>query len=184
MKLESLEKGRYYHIYNRGINGCNIFENSGNYDYFTKLLTKYLSNQVTVFAYCLLSNHFHLVIKVDNDSDIVTQKFSNFFNAYAKAFNKQQDRTGSLFEKHFKRIKIQSEEYFRNLTIYVHNNPVKHGITDDFKKYKYSSYGQIIDGTTSIINSKEVIDFFFDLENFKFVHQYKNDILSLKYTLE
>ena len=111
MKLDILEKDAYYHIYNRGINGCDIFENNDNDTYFMNLFSKHLSSQINIYAYCLLKNHFHFVIKIDNDGKIVTQKFSNFFNAYAKAFNKQQSRTGSLFEKHFKRIRLQSDKY-------------------------------------------------------------------------
>lgn len=52
MKLETLEKGCYYHIYNRGINGCNIFSNNKNKLYFLGLIKHYLTSVVTVFAYC------------------------------------------------------------------------------------------------------------------------------------
>ena len=104
MKLEILEENCYYHIYNRGINGCEIFKNRDNYAYFLKLFSKYLIPHVSVFFYCLLKNHVHFVIRIDVDEKIVSQGFSNFFNAYAKAFNKAHNRTGSLFEKHFKRI--------------------------------------------------------------------------------
>ncbi len=184
MKLEILEKDRYYHIYNRGINGCAIFKNKGNYDYFISLFSKYLTSHITVFAYCLLKNHFHFVIRTDNDGNTVTQKFSNFFNAYAKAFNKQQGRTGSLFEKHFKRIKLQSENYLKNLILYVHTNPVKHNITDNFKYYTFSSYNEIVNNNSENINPREVISLFHDLDNFEYVHKYKNDVLSDKYTFE
>lgn len=97
MRLETLEKGYYYHIYNRGINGCNIFSNDKNKLYFLYLIKYYLTSVVTVFAYCLMDNHFHLVVRI-NDESLVTQRFSNFFNAYAKAYNKQQKRTGSYLK--------------------------------------------------------------------------------------
>jgi len=184
MKLEPLEKDRYYHIYNRGINGCAIFKNEGNYYYFMKLFSKYLTSHATVYAYCLLSNHFHFVIKIDDNGVIVTQKFSNFFNASAKVFNKQQDRTGSLFEKHFKRIQLQSDNYLTNLILYIHTNPVKHNLVDNFKNYQYSSYIEIVNNKSEFINSKEVIDLFQDIDNFKYAHQYKNSLISEKYTFE
>lgn len=184
MKLEILEKDHFYHIYNRGINACNIFENDENYNYFLRLFSKYLNKHISLYAYCLMSNHYHFVFRVDNDGNTVTQQLSNLFNAYAKGFNKQQGRTGSLFEKHFKRIRLQSETYLRNLIVYVHMNPVKHGITEDFKDYNFSSYKEMIYDTSSMINSKEVIELFNDSENFKYVHEYKKDVLSIKYALE
>ena len=126
MKLEVLEKDYYYHIYNRGINGANIFENENNKIYFLKQFSKYLSDKISVFAYCLMNNHFHLVIRLNSEEKEVTQAFSNLFNSYAKAFNKQTSRTGSLFEKHFRRIKLKDETYLKHLIIYVHLNPKHH----------------------------------------------------------
>ena len=81
MKLEILEKDNFYHIYNRGINSQNIFQTNENKDYFLKLFSKYLHDKIGVFAYCLMDNHFHFIIKVMEDGIIVTQAFSDFFNA-------------------------------------------------------------------------------------------------------
>ena len=106
MKLEVLEKDKVYHIYNRGINSEVIFNSDENKRYFLKLYSKYLENKAETFAYCLMYNHFHFIIRIVNENEI-TQALSNLFNSYAKAFNKQNNRTGSLFEKHFKRIKIE-----------------------------------------------------------------------------
>ena len=144
MKQEQLLKGGYYHIYNRGINGTQIFLDDGNKDYFLKLIEKYLFGKVSLFAYCLMDNHFHMAIQLISDEKSVTQSLSNFLNAYAKAFNKYSNRTGSLFEKHFKRIRIKDEEYLKNLIIYIHINPQNHGIINDFRCYKYSSYANFI----------------------------------------
>ena len=184
MKLETLEKDYFYHFYNRGINGCDIFDEDKIYNFFLKLFSKYLDNHISLFAYCLMRNHYHFVFKVNEDGKIVTQQLSNLFNAYAKAFNKQQNRSGSLFEKHFKRIRLQSEDYLKNLVLYVHTNPVKHRIISDFRDYKFSSYNEIVNHNSFLINTIEVIELFDDIDNLKYTHQYKNDVLSMKYTFE
>ncbi|MDY7395200.1 hypothetical protein UMM65_08095 [Aureibaculum sp. 2210JD6-5] len=176
MELEILEKGHYYHIYNRGIDGCTIFNNSENMDYFLRLVNKYLITKVSILSYCLMNNHFHFIVRVDDDEKKVTQAFSNLFNAYAKAFNKQNSRTGSLFEKHFRRKRIKNEEYLTNLIIYIHTNPMHHGISQDFTNYPYSSYSYYVDGTMPnnfSLSKEEAINLFNSIENLMYVHQKK-----------
>jgi REP element-mobilizing transposase RayT len=183
MKLEILESDHFYHIYNRGINSENIFLSDDNKSYFLKLLSKYLNNNIEVFAYCLMDNHFHFFIKIVSDEKQVTQAFSNLFNAYAKAFNKQNNRTGSLFEKHFKRIKIQDENYLRNIIQYIHLNP-KHHLNIDYKNYKFSSFQSIISDKETKLARTEVLNYFDTIDNFIFCHDFKNEILSEKFTFD
>lgn len=183
MKLEILEKDNFYHIYNKGINGTNIFETNENKIFFLNQFSKYLIDKISIFAYCLMDNHFHFIIRLDDDEKIVTQAFSNFFNSYAKAFNKQNNRTGSLFEKHFKRIKSENEEYLRNLILYVHLNP-KHHLDLDFTKFKYSSYQSYLTDKETKLERDEVINLFGGLDNFIFCHNQKNYFLTEKYTFE
>jgi putative transposase len=183
MKLEILEKDNYYHIYNRGINGTTIFENDDNKTYFLKQFSKYLFGKISIFAYCLMDNHFHFVIQVNEKPEIVTQGFSNFFNSYAKAFNKENNRTGSLFEKHFKRIKLENEVYLRNLIVYVHLNP-KHHLDMDFSIFKFSSYPSFLSDKETKLERKAVLELFGGLENFVFYHNQKNDSLTEKHTFE
>ena len=184
MKIEVLEKDNYYHIYNRGINSCSIFLNEDNYRYFIRLFIKHLIPYLTVYAYCLLNNHFHFVIRVDAEPEITSQKFSNFFNAYVKSFNNAHGRTGSLFERPFKRIILDSEHYLTNLIVYVNTNPAKHDILYNFEDYTFSSYHETLIRNSQIIAYDEVLDLFDDLENFKFVHQVKRTILDNKYLFE
>lgn len=113
MKLETIEQSHYYHIYNRGINGTNIFNNNENKRYFLQLFGKYVSKNVEIFGYCLMDNHFHFLLRIESTGEEFTKAMSDFFNAYAKAFNKFAGRTGSLFEKHFKRKKIIDEDYLK-----------------------------------------------------------------------
>ncbi|MFT5915885.1 MAG: putative transposase, partial [Bacteroidia bacterium] len=79
---------------------------------------------------------------------------------YAKAINKQQDRTGSLFQKYFKRIPVDNEAYYSQMIYYVHTNSRKHGIDLDFKNYPYNSYQRILQDKPSKLFKNEVIDWF------------------------
>ena len=183
MKLEILEKDHFYHIYNRGINSTAIFLSDENKKYFLKLVSKYLIDSIEVYTYCLMDNHFHIVLKVTVEEKTATQALSNLFNSYAKAFNKQNNRTGSLFEKHFKRIKIQDENYLRNIIQYVHLNP-KYHLNLNYKTYKYSSFQSIISDKKTELARNEVLGYFDNIDNFIYCHDYKNQIMSEKFTLE
>jgi putative transposase len=183
LKLEPLATDNIYHIYNRGINGENIFATAENKSYFLKLLDKHLGNSISVLVFCLMDNHFHLLLKIEADGDIVTQNLSNLFNAYAKAFNKATNRTGSLFEKHFKRIKVNDENYLRQLVVYIHLNP-KHHFDLDFTKFKYSSYNAFLSDKETKIDRGEILKLFEDRENFIYVHHQKKELLDEKLTLE
>ena len=183
MELEILEKDKYYHIYNKGINGTEIFKNDRNKTFFLNQFSKYLSIKISIFAYCLMDNLFHFVIRLNDEPEIVTQGFSNFFNSYAKAFNKQNNRTGSLFEKHFKRKRLDDENYLKHLITYVHLNP-KHHLNLDFTKFKYSSYQSYLSSKETKLEREEVLELFDGLENFIYFHNQKTDFLNEKYTFE
>jgi len=165
MKLVPIEKDTVYHIYNRGINSQNIFFSDENKRYFLSLFKKHLSDKVDLLVYCLMDNHFHFVIRILDEPQKVTQAMSNFFNAYVKAFNKMYGRTGSLFEKHFKRIRVDEEVYLKKLIVYIHLNPV------DFQYYSYSSYQWIIKNDQNFHSASEIIELFGGMDNFILNHQ-------------
>lgn len=181
--MEKLKKGHHYHIYNRGINSTIIFENEDNMTYFLKLMGIHLKSKVNVLAYCLMNNHFHFAVEILIDEKEASQAFSNLFNAYTRAFNKQNSRTGSLFERPFKRILLKDESYLKKLIIYIHRNPENHGIIGEFSKYSFSSYNHIITkNKMSIVDQKQdVINLFDDTKNFVFVHNDpKSDLLGFE----
>ncbi|MDT0646717.1 transposase [Zunongwangia sp. F260] len=183
MKYEPLIADRYYHIYNRGNNGEDIFKEEKNYNYFLLLLKKHLLPTASIFCYCLLKNHFHLLIKTKdiNNNLSISQGLSNLFNAYAKAINKASNRNGSLFKDRFQRKKIESEDYLITLILYIHLNPEHHNFTDDFSTYKHSSFQSIISEKPTLLQRKEVLNLFHDKENFKDVHySRKAEILDQK----
>jgi putative transposase len=183
-----LQPGYYYHIYNRGNNHGDIFFEERNYSYFLSLLEKHILPVAEIYAYCLLKNHFHLLVRVRDMNEITTlkvletfrvskmdinyasKKFSDFFNAYAKAINTAYGRTGSLFEHPFGRKLIDNSTYIKRVVIYIHQNPYKHHLIEDFKDWNYSSYHEFLSDQTTIIHRNIVDDWFEGEKQFKAAH--------------
>ena len=179
-KYDILEPDCFYHIYNRGNNKENLFIADENYIHFLKLIKTHLIDIAYIYSYCLIKNHFHLVVKIKSSSELIennksedklSQPFSNLFNAYTKAVNKKYGREGSLFKVRFKRERITDENYLRNVIIYTLLNPVKHGFINNYNEYKYSSFQSLISSKPTLLKRNEVLEMFGDLENFLYVHQ-------------
>lgn len=169
----------YYHIFNRGNNKQAIFFETRNYRYLLSLFEKYLLSVCDIYAYSLLPNHFHLLIKTKEEMEakVISQALSNCFNAYAKGINKAYQRTGSLFQDRFRRKKIDNEVYLRNLIIYIHQNPQNHGVVSSFKTYEFSSFGSYLKQDDTFVKIDPCLNLFDGKENFEFVHsQFKNNI--------
>jgi len=192
-----LESGKYYHIYNRGNNGQNIFFDSENYTFFLNRFHQYISPFCDTIAWVLLKNHFHVLVYVKPFEEIKIEKleytateipkkidvhlqFGHFFNSYAKAINKRYNRTGSLFEKNFERKEVDSANYFKKLIHYIHFNPVKHHFTEKIWDYPWSSYGSIISHKPTKLNRKFVIELFKNQEEFKLYHIEQQDYYDIK----
>ncbi|MFH6998376.1 transposase [Flavobacterium sp. FlaQc-57] len=177
MKKDFLEAGQYYHIYNRGNNKENIFIEEKNYRYFLEKMKKYILPIADVYAYCLLKNHFHIVLRIKDKVDLpenlkakIHLPFSNLFNSYSKSINKAYNRTGSLFQEHLQRNRIENEDYLKQLIIYVHLNPVKHKFSEYFETYLHSSYRSFLSDKSTSIDRDYIINLFEGLKNFKFCH--------------
>ena len=188
-----LTEGGYYHIYNQGNNKEKIFFSSDNYNYFLHKFDAYLSDFVDVYAFCLMPNHFHFLIRIKElDVDIrhsissrygmsmsiekteiiISEMFRRLFLSYSKSINKQLGRTGSLFRKNFKRKEITSLHYLQQAIVYIHRNPLHHDFVDDFHDYPWSSYDRIINKKTSKLKKSEVVELFGDRANYQYVHNF------------
>ena len=195
-KTVPLENDKYYHIYNRGNNKTVIFKDNNDYLHFLKLYEKYLFSIVETFVWVLMSNHFHFLVIIKGDKEIdfanhfkkktletkpePSMQFGHVFNAYTKYFNKKYDRTGSLFKNKFKKIEVMSDEYLKYLVYYIHHNPVHHGFIDNIEDYKYSSYQSILSDKKTKIQREEVIDWFDDIDNFRYFHRINQNIDKIK----
>jgi REP element-mobilizing transposase RayT len=188
---ESLHCGEYYHIYNRGNNGELIFLDERNPAYFLSLYAKYVAPVAATYAYCLVPYHFHLLVRIRDDERTAPScerarqekhgnpspslAFSKLFSAYAKAINREYGRTGSLFEKPFRRKLIDSDAYFVSLVAYIHRNPQKHGLVADFRPWPLSSYRAILSTGQTQIEREAVLDWFGGREQFVRFHEHAGD---------
>ena len=188
--LPPLAYNTYYHIYNRGNNRENLFKEERNYRHFLRLYAKHIEPIADTFAYCLLPNHFHLLVRIkaaeeqdltgfQNLSDLdstpkprnPSRQFANLFNAYTKAINNAYSRTGALFERPFGRKPVDSDAYFAQLVIYIHQNPQRHGLIDDFRDWPYSSYHTLFSSQATRLKREVVIEWFDGIQNIEVQHQ-------------
>jgi len=191
-----LESGQIYHIWTHANGDENLFREDDNYRYFLEKYAYYIYPVVETFAYCLMPNHLHLMVRVrereevlnflrDKKGDpnlqgfqnlggfnkVVAQQFSNLFNAYTKAYNKKYDRKGSLFTSNFKRKQIDSDQYFTQLILYIHNNPVHHGFVDQITSWPHSSWHAYVFDKVTKIKRNEGLNWFGGRGAFKELHR-------------
>ena len=127
-----------YHVMVRGINKRKIFHEDADYKRFIGILRqcKELSG-FKLLAFCLMENHFHLLIKTeDEDLGLTMQRICS---RYALWFNNKYERVGHLFQNRFKSEPVNDEKYFFTVIRYIINNPVKAKICNNYYEYKYSS---------------------------------------------
>jgi putative transposase len=178
---------KHYHIYNRANGSENLFIEERNYDFFLKRWAYYISPIADTYAWCLMPNHFHFLVKIKEEDLVIknlqgfakqkavqnlegflakeiSQQFSNLFNSYTKSFNKVYNRKGSLFIPRFKHKEIKTEDYLKQVLLYIHNNPVHHSFTSNALDWKYSSIHSYLKNSNE--NTKELIGFFGSTEEY------------------
>jgi len=156
--------------------------------YFLNQWAKYIEPVAGTYAYCLLPNHFHFLIKthelhtlevLENLQGIteeqfknkITQTFSNLFNSYTKAFNKYYDRRGSLFIPNFKRKEINNSKYLATIVAYIHRNPVHHGISRLVGDWPYCSYDAMLNSQSTKLRRREVQNWYGSKDDFISAHK-------------
>lgn len=177
----------FYHVYNRGNNGEFIFYEKENYLFFLRQYDFYLTNYLETYAYSLLPNHFHFLVRVRDFKgkpppikkglselsaieEIISEQFRRLFTSFSKAINKREERYGSLFQKNFKRKEVNNDSYFMQLVYYIHANPQLHGFCSDFRQYPYSSYQSILSDRPTKVMKNEVLTWFGGKNGFEKFH--------------
>ncbi len=167
----------YYHIYNRACGFDKIFLEDRNYYFFMDLFRERMFEFLDLYCYCLIPNHFHMLVRIKPskrlDTDVVNYSkiFGNLFASYAQSFNHYYHRKGSLFSQNFRRKLIADDDYLRTVVVYIHRNPVKHGLVSSVTDWKYSSFLEYLKGYPKYCNMKsEVLKWFSTEEIFRFCH--------------
>ena len=133
------QPGSYYHIYNRGVNKGKIYFDQENYHFFLHRMKEYLQPEsVEVIAFCLMPNHFHLIVCPQTDN--CSHKMGLFAMSYAKAVNSRYQRSGPLFQGRFRAKWIGKDEYLLHLSRYIHINPVIGKLVEKAEGWEFSSY--------------------------------------------
>lgn len=137
-----------YHVMMRGINHQMIFEDAEDNQYFLGCLERMsfindvdgtpLAQGCTYYSYCLMGNHFHLLIREHEET--IDQTLKRIADSYAYYFNRKYKRSGHLFKERFRSEPVDDMDYFTTLLCYIHQNPVKAGIVASVKDYAYSSW--------------------------------------------
>lgn len=137
-KARIISSSDIYHVMARGVNRQQIFEDQQDNEKFLYILKDYQKEcNFTVYAYCLMGNHFHILARFGGEPIGQTMKKIN--TKYACWFNAKYGRVGHLFQDRFKSEPVEDEQYFLSCVRYIHQNPVKARVAE-MDQYEYSSY--------------------------------------------
>lgn len=167
--LKHYESGAYYHLYNRGVDKCDIFREVKDYKTFLSFLKIYLTLQgeslqtapsrklknyfgeIDLLCYCLMPNHFHLLVKQNSERGI-DHFLRSLSTKYVRYFNSRYHRIGPLFQGPYKAVKVRTEYQFIYLSKYIHRNPTSLPPYKEsprrLREYPYSSYGNYLKNFT------------------------------------
>jgi len=139
--------GEFYHLYNRGVDRGAIFFSDDNYRYFIRLMMeKAARHAVEVIAFCLMPNHYHLLIRLGVDNT-VSPFINRLLGSYVQGVNAVRHRVGPLFQGRYKSVHVDRDEYLAHLARYIHLNPVAASFVARPQDWPYSKFASIpIDG--------------------------------------
>lgn len=173
----------FYHVFNRGVEKRLTFLNKRDYQRFIDsinyyrikdpptrfsfrnrpiLLQKSIMNNsplVEIICFCLMPNHFHLLVKQIEENGI-TIFLSKFSNSYTKYFNTKHKRIGPLFQGSFKAVRIEDDEQLIHVSRYIHLNPLIDYLVKNLRLYKYSSYLEFLGRQKGFCEKKVILDNF------------------------
>jgi REP element-mobilizing transposase RayT len=175
-----IKEGGIYHIYNHAVGEAVIFSKPYECDRFLADIGKRLPRAAEIFAWCLMKNHFHLMLRVTGNAKEFSNALGEALNAYAKWYNKRNERMGGLFVRPFKRKIALDEHYIRWLVWYIHRNPLHHKVTTNWEAYPWSSFQYYLhpEKAPAFLNTNFLIQTFGGIEPLiAFHHQHSASFL-------
>jgi putative transposase len=182
-----MQPSTYYHVYNRANGYENLFRQEKNYNFFLGKFRQHISPVADAYAYCLLPNHFHFLIRTKSKVEIettfgkletfqkleerISKQFSNLFSSYTQSYNKVYERKGSLFVPNFKKKEITSYKYLTNVIHYIHSNPVHHGFVKDIYDWPHSSFHTFFSNKNTILKRDDVLRLYGGIDMFINTHK-------------
>lgn len=162
----------FYHIVTRGNNKGKLFFHPSDYKKFLKVLEQKLCEDIHLYAYCLMSNHVHMLIQADYEA--LSKFMKRLDTTYAMYFNYRYDCVGHVFEDRYKSEPVQSKTHYWNTIRYIHNNPVKAGMVLEAEKYPWSSMKGYYEGNNWLIDRNSSVILHSRFENQQQWIQYHN----------
>ncbi len=145
-----------YHVMLRGINRQQIFEDAEDCYKFLTILNEYKAiSEYSIYAYCLMGNHIHLLLKEGTES--LEQVFKRICGKFVYWYNAKYQRSGHLFQDRFKSEPVDTQEYLQMVIRYIHQNPVKAKLCKQISEYAYSSYAEYLGGS-ELVDTAYILD--------------------------
>lgn len=189
--IRNFSENSYYHVFNRGVEKRKIFLDEQDYNMFLYYLSIYLlpleqvlllypdfplrlygknlNKEIMLISYCLMPNHFHLLLK-QNSLDGVSKLLKQVTNAYTFYFNNKYKRVGGLMQGRFKAVSIETDELLLHIIRYIHLNPVVAGLVKNPKDYKWSSHNHYLGNgeiTKSFVDTCRTLSYFTSVKKFE-----------------
>lgn len=142
--------GEMYHVVNRGVLKSTLFYDDFHYWMFIELIHRYAEKyRITIIALCLMSNHFHLLIRVEHDGDL-PMFMAGICATYSRRLNRHLRRAGTIFQGRYHVGHVRTDSYLKAALRYIHLNPVKAGLVSHPAQYMYSDYREVMQRRSAV----------------------------------